>query len=361
MVVCDLTAISRDLCLAVRERCNQATGIPKESIAISGTHSHTAPDYGRYLFRALSKPKIEEGDIKTVYAQRLIEGISQAIIAAQQTVSTRRGISRFCRADDDSDCFQSKVRHEGWQRTNLEEFEGSPSGPRGWPIDPEVNVSRSSPVAAANCKASFRTLLFIWIRSAACAGAPTILTFVEQSLRKATDPSLVSIFGTGCCGDINHADPNRSDRNKTDFIGNALAETVLRGLEGAQPLSSPTLQVRHTEVRLPLKEISQEQLARSVQTARLDRFRWKGEFLDQVAATKAIMLANFRGLCEPALAEKYLSWGLSKSCAGIGNELPVDVQTITLGDEVAIVFLPGEVFVDLGLAIKTRFAFFVTR
>ncbi len=64
------------------------------------------------------------------------------------------------------------------------------------------------------------------------------------------------------------------------------------------------------------------------------------------------MLANYRGLCEPAVAQKYLSWGLSKSCAHVGPELPVDVQTITIGDEVALVFLPGEVFVDLGLSIK---------
>jgi hypothetical protein len=177
--------------------------------------------------------------------------------------------------------------------------------------------------------------------------------FVEQALRKSTsNRGLVSIFGTGCCGDINHSDPTRSERNKTDFIGNALAETVQRAIDVARPLASDTLGVKSMTVQLPLQDVAEEQLQRSIQLLDLINSGSKVEFLDQVAAYKTVMLANFRGLCTPAVAEKYLSWGLSKSCAGIGSELPVDVQTITLGDEVAIVFLPGEVFVDLGLAIK---------
>ena len=40
--------------------------------------------------------------------------------------------------------------------------------------------------------------------------------------------------------------------------------------------------------------------------------------------------------------------------------LPVDVHVICLGDELAIVCLPGEVFVDLGLAIKRASPFRTT-
>ena len=31
--------------------------------------------------------------------------------------------------------------------------------------------------------------------------------FIEQTLRKAAGPNVISIFGTGCCGDINHIQP----------------------------------------------------------------------------------------------------------------------------------------------------------
>jgi len=40
--------------------------------------------------------------------------------------------------------------------------------------------------------------------------------------------------------------------------------------------------------------------------------------------------------------------------------LPVDLTVITLGRDVAIVCLPGEVFVDLGLAIKQASPFRTT-
>ena len=45
---------------------------------------------------------------------------------------------------------------------------------------------------------------------------------------------------------------------------------------------------------------------------------------------------------------------------GSGDALPLDVQVITLGRDVAIDALPGEVFVELGLAIKNASPFKTT-
>ena len=44
----------------------------------------------------------------------------------------------------------------------------------------------------------------------------------------------------------------------------------------------------------------------------------------------------------------------------MGQSLPVEVHTICLGEELAIVTLPGEVFVNLGLAIKQNSPFRTT-
>lgn len=49
------------------------------------------------------------------------------------------------------------------------------------------------------------------------------------------DGDVVSIFGTGCCGDINHVDPVRKDRNKTDFIGGALGRTITNNVTKLRP------------------------------------------------------------------------------------------------------------------------------
>ena len=52
--------------------------------------------------------------------------------------------------------------------------------------------------------------------------------FVERTLRKASGPDVISIFGTGCCGDINHVDPSTTARNKADFIGESIGDVDQR-------------------------------------------------------------------------------------------------------------------------------------
>ena len=42
-----------------------------------------------------------------------------------------------------------------------------------------------------------------------------------------------------------------------------------------------------------------------------------------------------------AETSKHITWGLSRSLAGVGQQLPVDVTVMTIVDEVAIVCLPG--------------------
>jgi hypothetical protein len=49
---------------------------------------------------------------------------------------------------------------------------------------------------------------------------------------------------------------------------------------------------------------------------------------------------------------EHISWGATRTWAGVGETLPVEVNVVTLGQDAALVFLPGEVFVELGLAIK---------
>ena len=50
----------------------------------------------------------------------------------------------------------------------------------------------------------------------------------------------------------------------------------------------------------------------------------------------------------------------TREWSGVGESLPVEVHTICLGEDLAIVTLPGEVFVNLGLAIKQNSPFKTT-
>ncbi|MBM4069494.1 MAG: hypothetical protein FJ271_11175, partial [Planctomycetes bacterium] len=79
IVVCDLTGIAIDLSTEVRRRAAKRTGIPVNSIVISATHSHTAPDYTRDLYEYLGN---ENRSASKRYAKDLIDGIVEAIVKA---------------------------------------------------------------------------------------------------------------------------------------------------------------------------------------------------------------------------------------------------------------------------------------
>ncbi|MCA9052513.1 MAG: hypothetical protein KDA75_01690, partial [Planctomycetaceae bacterium] len=171
---------------------------------------------------------------------------------------------------------------------------------------------------------------------------------------------VISVFGTGCCGDINHVDPTRSERNTAEFIGESLGGTILKGLPELTDVRETSLQVRTQQVQLPLQDATQPEVERAVQIVELARGGGKVDFFEHVTAYKKLILDQFRHQQPFVNSPDHITWGLSRTLAGIGDELPVDVTVFTIGTDVAIVCLPGEVFVDLGLAIKRASPFRTT-
>jgi hypothetical protein len=160
--------------------------------------------------------------------------------------------------------------------------------------------------------------------------------YLERTLQKDLGAGFVSFFGTGTCGDINHVDfssplPQKGGE-ETARIGTALAETVKAEIAGLKPLGTAKLAVRTGIVEVPMQKFSPEEIAQ----AKKDLFKvgtTEATFLEQVKAVKIVEVAN-----RPAT-------------------LAIEVQTFRLDDETAIVGLPGEVFVDFGLAIKKQSPF----
>ena len=184
--------------------------------------------------------------------------------------------------------------------------------------------------------------------------------FIEQGIRRSLGGDVVSIFATGCCGDINHVDPASKERNKTDFIGGSLARTIEKNLDQLRPIQNPRLRIRHTTVRLPLQKVSTEQVARARPMLLDAREGKKTDFFDLVNAYKAVVLDQVRNKKPQGKPVDFINWGLTHTWAGIGEHLPVEVQAIALGNDVGIVCLPGEVFVELGLSIKQASPFRTT-
>ncbi len=161
--------------------------------------------------------------------------------------------------------------------------------------------------------------------------------YLELNLRQTFGSEIVSLFGNGTCGDINHVDVTNNTRQsgheETARIGSVLAEAVKNGIPALKPVDSLKLAVRSAVVSVPIQQYA----AAETDEARQDMFKVGTPgpialFSEQVKATK-IMQAR----------------GFVRRQHGCRWRCP---RVFRLSDDLAIVGLPGEVFVDLGLAIK---------
>lgn len=357
LVVCDLIGVSTDLAREVRKRASEQTGIPASHIAISATHSHTAPDYMKELW--LNLGGVRQDPTRSAYIEKLIAGPVAAIVAAdavaqpaivacgtatQQTpVSFNR---RFVMRDGSVRTWQNLANPDVVRAAGPIDAEIGLLAIR----DPETNATRG---VLSNFALHLDTV-------GGMKWSADYPMFIEQTLRAAHGPELISIFGTGCCGDINHANPDSPVRNKSDFIGGSLGETIARQLDELPLLGDSKLFVKSREVRLPLQDATQEEVAHAIEVVAAAARKEQVDFFEHVTAYKKLILDQLRHREPFANTSEHITWGLSRSLAGIGDTLPVDLTVITLGRDVAIVCLPGEVFVDLGLAIKQASPFRTT-
>ena len=153
--------------------------------------------------------------------------------------------------------------------------------------------------------------------------------FLGEELRRAFGPNFLSVFGAGTCGDINHIDVSRRDRAKTEEIGRQLGRDVVEQTGALKPLQHPALAVLSKTLELPLQTATADELA----AARKVLARLGTEptpFLELVKAAKIIDLADTYKTPTTAL----------------------EVQVFRLDGSTALVTLPGEVFVEHGLALK---------
>lgn len=334
LVFCDLIGISLDVSRRAREQAAQKTGIPATDILIHGTHSHTGPLYFGALRRHFhdlaiekqGKDPYEEIDYPAFLVERIVQAIAQAQAGAQpvgvfEGIAEQRGLSfnrRFFLKD-------------GSVRFNPGKLNPEIVRPAG-PIDPNVGIVC---LKSADGKRNLAALTIFALHLDTVGGTDYSADYpfyLDRTLRQNLGNEFVSLFGNGTCGDINHVDVTNSlpqkGQEEAARIGAALAETVAAALPALKLLGSPKLAARSGIASVPIQKYTPEEIAQAKQDM-LKVGTSQLPFLDQVRATK-IMNVHQRE----------------------AGTLPLEVQVFRLADELAIVGLPGEVFVDLGLAIK---------
>ncbi len=340
IVFCDLVGIPRDLSTRARRRASEATEIPVGHIAIAATHTHTGPLYFGSLHKHLHDQSVARSGKDPYealdYPAQLVENIVAAIVAAKtglKPVDLAAGFAREERLAFNRRFFMK----DGTVRFNPGELNPDIVRPAG-PTDPQVGIisivqsGSTEPMAAI---ISFAMHLDTVGGTEYAADYPK---FAEDALREDFGPGFTLLFGTGTCGDINHIDVRTRKRRTAAEIGRLLAETAGEVIEeqSLTPIAEPSLAVRSAVLEAPLQRFSEEERAQARKNMELVGGR-ELPFLEQVRASTIMDLEN-----------------------RASDRLQLEVQVFRLGPEAVIVTLPGEVFVELGLAIKAASPFKTT-
>ena len=332
LVVCDLISMPRQVALDARALVAKAPGIPPERVMISATHTHTGPVLPSGSTRDPSEG--EAADKAQAYVRTLPELIARAVRAADAKLApanARAGVGReehlsFNRR------FLMKDGSVGWNPGKLNPAIVRPVGP----IDPAVPVvsfeAHDGKVLATYVNFAMHLDTVGGLRvSADYPGALSAL------LGKVHGPDAVTLFATGACGDINHIDVSSGEPQggpaEARRIGTVLAGEVLKTSARLRPLAPGPLRGKHEVVPLPLAEIRDGDLE------------------------KARKVATTFGKDEPTFMEKVQAFKVLDVFARQGKPLEAEVQVVAIGDDLALVALPGEIFVELGLDIKKRSPF----
>jgi hypothetical protein len=325
IVVCDLITMPRDVTLAARELIAKQTGIPGDHVLVAATHTHTAP----VLFRNAARDDFDGGssEASRQYTSALPLLITRAVADANAKVTPSS--IRAGKVTVENVAFNRRYWMQdgkvAWNPRKLDPNIVAPAGPH----DPEIGV-----------------LLFDSLQKDAQQSA----TFVNYAMHpdtvggtkiSADYPGVIAdaigrarpgltMFANGCCGNLNHrnvwwADPQKGP-SEAGRLGLAISGAICGGIPNFAEVSPSSIQARIEKVQLPLPKITDADRA---EARELKPKVKEAKFMQQVSMFRVL----------DVLARE-------------GKPQEVEVQVIALGKDVAFVGLPGEMFVELGLAIK---------
>ncbi|MES2793355.1 MAG: hypothetical protein V4719_27335 [Planctomycetota bacterium] len=322
IAACDLTSIPNDMFDTARALIVAETGMDPDAIMISATHTHTAPQI-RARFLKNVDPEARQKALD--YIAGLPQKMAQAVIESHANLQPAHGLAGV--GFEDTISFNRRfVMKDGSVMTNpgkndpaLHEQIVRPAGP----IDPDVGVVYfESPE-----KAPLATLVNFSLHLDTDGGAAPTADFagtLHQILGSARGSNMLSLFAIGAAGNINHyslLDPKNPRRVKgheeSARIGAVLAAATLRTFPTMQQLDCSTLRYGRKIVELDLP-------------------REKG----------AAMAAQHNN------APKFFDGELDVYNETGRQWFKAEVQVIALGPDLAWVGLPGEMFVEFGLALK---------
>jgi len=319
LVSCDLVTMTADVVDSAKRTIEERTGIPPSHVLICATHTHTGPELRHDAVVAVSEPWLEAlpgriADAVTRAARSLV----QANLRIGAVDAPGFSFNRVFRLKDGSEVFGRLPDQE------------DAIGPAG-PTDPQLQT-----LSATDPDGRLLALVINFAMHPDVIGGGTA-DFVSADWPGEIAANISKIYGEetvtmllqGTCGDLNQFPyeptnlPTRGEA-KAVQLGRGLAGAAMTAHERAEPVSSVS------------------PIAGEIDELTIPYYTRDAEFFAELEELKR---RKKRTYLEQALLDRAGSWSYD------GQSATVPVQTMRIGDA-AIVGLPAEVFVQIGLDIK---------
>ncbi len=338
LVTLDLISTTRSLVEKARAEIARRTGIPGTHVMISATHAHTGPVLadGSSRYDALGGADPKAVDYSATLPALIAESVERALAVRSNVVLS----AATARCDDLAFNRRFFMRdgsvawHPGKRNADLV----LPAGV----TDPELSVLLVEPPHdPARLVAARAVYVNFALHPDTVGGNRVSADYPGALARRMADyhgAAAVTLFANGACGNLNHIDTSwgrdQKGAQEANRIATLLAAAVFRAEKDLRRVAFAPLRARSEIVKLPLPTFTQAKVEQARLDARTARDNTRDGFMKLVNSFKILDVA-----------------------AREGRPLEVEVQVFALGDDLAWVSLPGEVFVELGLAIKQRSGF----
>ncbi len=326
LVSMDILSFHEEYCNDMRKRINEATGVPENNIMIAATHIHTGVALEYQLW--LCPPDLKtSGHAADMAVEAAIEAFENREEAKMGFSSIRNSTYNFCR---DGQFENGDIRT--WSKGDV----GQATTP-----DSNVNVMRVD-----DAKGNIKCFIVNYANHPDTYGNKVRYSsdypgYMREALKKEYGEDVTVLYFNGTEGDINfndyqnktHTEYTGGGHNTAKIIGEGLASTVIRlnrhiSTNETAPVINSISKIYTTARRLPTEE----------------EFTWAENALKR----------GVSGL-DYCFAIEYTTEDYST----LKDTYEIEVHTIQIG-EWAMVGLPGEIYTDIGRAIKKDSPFKLT-
>ena len=303
LISVDNKGLSLEICQEVSGRLTRSIGLKPAQLTVTSTHTHTGPmltDVSPTLFSVPIPPEHQTNIDR--YTRELIDKMEKVAVAAMKDIRP----ARLSWGIGESDLAVNR-------RT------------KGGPVDHDLPV-----MFVRDLGGSVRAVYFSYACHCVVLSNNKIsgdwAGFAQESVQQLF-PGSVALASVGCGADSNPKSGVVGDAvEKCVALGKELADEIKRISEKTKPITANPI-LRSTLVRIPFD------------TPRT-RAEWETRNKNADAAIAYHAKVNLERMDrgEPLM-----------------KEMPYLIQTWTFGDQLAIVFLPGETVVDYSLRMKREF------